>query len=284
MKPQYELITPLDAHSFKAFKFEKDEFDAPWHYHPEYELTYILSGSGIRYVGNSFEDFAEDDLVLLGPDLPHCWKNTGRPQRSAAIVIQWKEDFMGKEWLACGEFAAIRKLLQDAGKGIRFGAGTAGMLKEKLAALVTLSPFDKVIGLLQILHTLAQTAQAEVLCEEGFPGNLNRVDNDRINIIYQYVKNHYQQKITLSVLAAQVGMTTEAFSRFFSKVMKKPFFGFLNEYRINIACKLLIETDLQVAQICYAAGYESLPFFYRQFKKCRGASPQQYRTQYRKII
>src|SRR3546814_19530298 len=76
MKAHFEQVMSLPENSFKVFLHEVNEFDAPWHYHPEYELTLILQSKGIRYVGNSMENFEEGDLVLLGPNLPHCWKNT----------------------------------------------------------------------------------------------------------------------------------------------------------------------------------------------------------------
>jgi YesN/AraC family two-component response regulator len=66
--------------------------------------------------------------------------------------------------------------------------------------------------------------------------------------------------------------------------MKKSFFEFLNEYKINRACKLLIETDKQISEICYAAGFESIPFFYRQFKKFKCCQPKSYRVNYQKAL
>ncbi len=65
--------------------------------------------------------------------------------------------------------------------------------------------------------------------------------------------------------------------------MKKSFFEFLNEYKINRACKLLIETDKQVSEICYASGFESIPFFYRQFKKFKSCQPKTYQLNYQKM-
>src|ERR1700754_576078 len=98
MKAQYEKIQPQEFNSFRAYSYEKAEFDTPWHYHPEYELTYILSGRGIRYVGNGFENFEENDLVLLGPNLPHCWRNVGTQNgNSSAIVIHWENDLLGNK-------------------------------------------------------------------------------------------------------------------------------------------------------------------------------------------
>ena len=143
MKAQYEPIVPLASNSFKAAFQEKKEFDYPWHYHPEYELTCILSSHGVRYVGNSIQNFSQDDLVLLGPELPHCWKNTGIQQTAAsAIVIQWREDFLGKGWMESREFESIRSLLQLSNKGIKFHKATSLKLREKFYKLLKLPAFE----------------------------------------------------------------------------------------------------------------------------------------------
>jgi AraC-like DNA-binding protein len=283
MKAYYEPIEPLASNSFKAAFQSKKEFDYPWHYHPEYELTYILSSQGVRYVGNSMENFTQDDLILLGPHLPHCWKNTGEQQKPAsAIVVQWKDDFLGKGWMNIREFEAIRDLLVLSNKGLKFHPSVAVKIREKLYRLLELPSFEKLLLLLQIFQELAQTCKFRVLCGQGFIYHLDKSNSERINAVYQYVKTHYLEKITLEDVAARVNMNEEYFSRFFSKVMQKSFFTFLNEYRVNAACKLLIETDRQVAEVCYASGYESIPFFYRQFKKFKNCSPLTYRLNYQK--
>ena len=285
MKPQYEAIIPLGQNSFKIAIHKKEKFDYPWHYHPEYELTYILSSQGVRYAGNSIQNFEAEDLVLLGPDLPHCWKNTGtQTHMASAIVVQWKEEILGKGWMETREFVDIRKLLELSRKGIKFDKSVALGLKDTLYDLLELPPFEKLIRLLQILNELAQTDKYHVLCKQGFTHNFNHIENERINIVYVYIKDHYQEKITLKDIADRVNMTEEYFSKFFSKIMQKPFFAFLNEYRITIACKLLIDSDLQVAEICFLSGYETLPFFYRQFKKFKGCTPLAYRKHYQKIV
>jgi AraC-like DNA-binding protein len=281
MKAKFEAIAPLVSTSLNAFFQEKKEFDFPFHYHPQYELTFILSSRGIRYVGNHFGNFNENDLVFLGPNLPHCWKNVEEQEYAAsAVVIQWNENLLGEGWLDNREFTAIKKLHQLALNGVKFKETIALQIKDKLLYALTLAPFEKLITILEVLNTLAQTDQYELLCEHGFSYNLNHIENERINIVYQYLRLNFQKKITLEEIAFEVNMTEEAFSRFFSKAMRKTFFAFVNEYRINVACKSLIETDLNVNQISYASGYESIPFFYRQFKKFKLSSPQKYRSQF----
>jgi AraC-like DNA-binding protein len=284
MKAHYEKIIPLESNSFKAFSYEMEEFDNPWHYHPEYELTYIVSSQGVRYTGNSFENFKENDFVLLGPNLPHCWKNTGpQIQKASAIVVHWDNSLLGHDWLQNREFKNINKLFQLSEKGVKFDSDFSLQLKSKLERLLISPPFEKLLYLLEILQELATTDKVKILCDRSFHEQLKLDDHERINVIYHYVRSNYTEKINLAQIANEVNMGTESFSRYFSKIMNKPFFAFLNEYRINAACKLLIESDLQVTEICYACGFESLPFFYRQFKKYKGNSPHQYRSAYQRI-
>src|ERR1700730_3947385 len=114
MKAHYKPIPSVESNLFKAVMQEDHkEFDYPWHYHPEYELTYILQSHGVRYVGNSIENFFEDDMVLVGSNLPHCWINTPDQKHSAkAIVIYLKEEFVNETWMQSCEFERIRRLLE----------------------------------------------------------------------------------------------------------------------------------------------------------------------------
>jgi AraC-like DNA-binding protein len=285
MKAHFKPISSLESNLFKAdIQQSNKEFDYPWHYHPEYELIYILKSHGVRYVGNSIENFFDDDLVLVGTNLPHCWINAVDQQHPPeAVVIYLKEEFMDNLWMQSCEFEGIKQLLQASAKGIKFNKEFALQIKDRMLELVQLKPLEKLMSLLQILQDLSGTSQVQYLCEQGFSYDLNQTNNNRINTVYKYIQEHYQEKISLAGIAAQVNMNEEYFSRFFSKTMKKTFFEFLNEYKINKACKLLIETDKQVSEVCYAAGFESIPFFYRQFKKFKNCQPKTYQLNYQKI-
>nr|WP_295930528.1 AraC family transcriptional regulator [uncultured Dyadobacter sp.] len=282
MKAQFEAFTPLPESSFRIFGYEVAEFDAPWHYHPEYELTVILKSRGIRYVGNSMESFEAGDLVLLGPNLPHCWKNTSDHAGCASsIVAQWPEQLLGSGWLDVPELKSVKRLLQLAGQGIRFDQEISARVKPVLIEMLQMQPFARLLRFMEVLELLAGAKNVHFLCEQGFAYPLNYEDNQRINTVYNHIREHYAERITLANVSALVHMNEEAFSRFFSRIMQKPLFTFLNEYRINMASKMLIETDMQVAEIGYACGYESLPFFFRQFRKFGGVTPATYRKQFR---
>jgi AraC-like DNA-binding protein len=286
MKPRYKPIDS-DSNLFKAVIQENEqEFEYPWHYHPEYELTYVLTGRGERYVGNSIENYQHDDFVLLGSNLPHSWVYTEEPGQpaSSAIVIYMKKEFVDCEWMKTNEFTPLHQLFELSQKGIKFERSVALKLKNYFFGLLTAPPLEKTILLLQILAELSKSKKFHVLCKHGFAYDLKPATNERINIINSYIQKHYQQKIKLKDIASQVHMSEEYFSRYFRRVMKKAFFEYLNEYRINQACKLLIETENQVTEICYKAGFESIPFFYRQFKRFKSCQPKTYRMNFQKAM
>ncbi|MBN8853146.1 MAG: hypothetical protein BGO55_13570 [Sphingobacteriales bacterium 50-39] len=287
MKANYKPIPPDESSLFNVvFQKGKKEFEYPWHYHQEYELTYIPKGQGLRYVGNSVENFLSDDLVLIGSNLPHCWINDpeNNEKSADAIVVYLKEDFFAETWLKSYEFEGIRKLLELSGKGIKFSQAVASRLKDKCFELPKLPPLKKFILLMQILQELSESSEYRLLCEQKFSCDLDPGYRERINKVYKYIDAHYREKISLSDVAGHLCMTPEYFSRSFSKIMKKSFFEFLNEYKISRSCKLLIETDKPISEVCYDSGFESIPFFYRQFKKFKNCQPKQYRSNYFKAF
>ncbi|HRP32375.1 MAG TPA: AraC family transcriptional regulator [Agriterribacter sp.] len=284
MKPHYKPI-PSESKLFKVeFQKTSKEFYYPWHYHAELELTYILSGQGVRYVGNSIENFYDEELVLLGSNLPHSWNTTADQEQPVnAIVIYLKEDFFDKNWMHSIEFEGIRNLSALMSKGIKVDNKVASELKQKFYDLLNASPFEKLMILLQVLEYLSHNQEYRFLCQQEFTCDFDDTDKTRINAVYNYIQTHYQNQVSLADIASKLNMSEEYFSRYFSKTMKKPFFEFLNEYKINRACKLLIETDKQISEICYASGFESIPFFYRQFKKFKDCQPKNYRMNYQKV-
>jgi AraC-like DNA-binding protein len=283
MKPNfaYPLLKPED--SFRTFLKKQDVQQTPLHYHPNYEMNFVINGLGTRYVGDNIEQFEEGDLILLAPNIPHCWKNTDKGQQPySSLVIQWKDDFLGSGWDNISEFGNIRRLLKLSSKGIKFDKYIANEIKKHQSELLMLPPFEKLLLLLQLLNDLGKTNEFKILSNAELPLE-STIYNARIEIVSQYIKEKYGEKITLGKVAELVNMSQGAFSRFFSKTTQKPFCTFLNEYRIKMACKALLETDGNADEIGYACGYECLQFFYRQFSKYAKCSPQVFRKKAKSI-
>lgn len=277
MKPDFQCHLPESEKSFRVFYKTQDRQNAPLHYHPDYEMNFVIKGNGRRFVGSTIENFEAGDLIMLAPNIPHRWNNTNNAHHSySSLVIQWKEDFLGKAWQSIPEFKPISRLFDLSNKGIKFDHCVANEIKRSQTDLLKLPPFQKLLLFLQLLDDMAKTTEFRILSEDRFPFK-DDLPNSRMNKILQFIKENYAEKITLSKIASLVNMSEGAFSRFFSQAMGKPFFSFLNEYRIEMACKMLRESDSQAAEVGFACGYECLQFFYRQFARYIHCSPGDYR-------
>ena len=282
----YREITPLkSADVFVILDSVNNGFDYPIHNHPEFELNLVLGISGTRIVGDSTERYYDADLVLLGPYLLHKWdgdeeaQQNGQPYR--VITIQFGADLFDSNLLQKEHFHKIRKLLQDAARGIRFYGHTFEEARQQMIELTQVDDFKGIIAFFQLLDLLSKSSEKVYLASEGFNPQTVKSDSRRIQLAYRFIlKNFMDQSIKIGDVAAQVNMSDSAFSPFFRKYTNKSFTQFLIDIRIGYACKLLLDTDETVSQICFQAGFNNVANFNRLFKKYRQCTPVAYRKRY----
>lgn len=285
MHPQFEKVS-LQNSPFLIKEETFSFFNIPWHIHPEFELTLIAKGKGKLYVGDNICDFKERDLILTGPNLPHCWISShlgkNNPLQARQIVLQFSSHFLGEDFLNYQIFNSIKQLLNLSSRGIMFRGNVQKEAAKKITAMLNMDVFDQIIALLELLHSFATCNDAQVLSSVGFSGISNEADSERMNKIYKFIIDHYKRKINLHDISSFANMTPPAFCKYFKKRTRKTFAHFLNEVRIGNACRLLIEQNLNASQACYESGFLNLSNFNRQFKKITKTSPLLYQKQYSK--
>ncbi len=279
MRAKLEQVSARSEQSFLCYKVTAAAFDFWWHYHPEYELTFITKGRGKRLVCDSYQDFSEGDLVLLGPMLPHTWVSEKiKKQHCEAIVIQFSTAFISS-LLQYSELAAVEKILQKAARGVSFTGSQARLVHAMLQQMLTCSHIEKLALLLRVLHSLSSTKA--VLLSSGIFKPLAGVANEqRINKVFHYVERGFRNIVTIEQAAKLIHLSESAFCRFFKKASGKTFSDYVNDIRIAHACSLLIETDKPVAQAAYESGFETLTYFNRVFLKKKGVQPAVFRKHY----
>jgi AraC-like DNA-binding protein len=316
LKASYEVLQPAAGHSFLIKNFGERAFTAPYHFHPEYELTLITEGRGKRYVGNHMADFNTGDLVLIGPHLPHCWKleATGKdwppagkdsrpaekPRPASAIVIQFAPDFLGKEFFSKAELTPIHNLLQNSGCGIQFlrpaitpnpderGQRTAAAqrtttpaVEERIRSLAAgTNDFRKLIGLLEILQELALSRNSVLLDTRRITAELPPMDRERIHPIFAHLVENFRGEVSLAAAAAVIGMTPNAFCRYFKKITRKTYMETVIEYRLNYATQQLVQTGKPISAICFDSGFSDISHFYKMFRSRMQVSPLHYRKKF----
>ncbi|WP_126243416.1 AraC family transcriptional regulator [Chitinophaga rhizosphaerae] len=281
---QKARISPDSA--FAVQHLHAPHFDHNWHFHAEYQLFVVLEGTGTRFIGDHVEPFAPGDLVFTGPDLPHLWRSDpeyfegDRGRQTEGVVIYFHEDLLGAALLSKNESLRIRQLLTRSTRGIQFTGATQQEASRRMQELPQLRDFDRVLALLQLLNLLSHSDNYRLLAGAGYTNALKAEDTERMNSVHAYVMQHFREKISLDAAAALANMTPTSFSRYFRTHANKTFSDFLSEIRIGYACKLLLEKEMDVAQIAYESGFQTLSNFNRQFRALTSYSPLAYRRAY----
>jgi AraC-like DNA-binding protein len=278
MRALYEKIETPEDHSLLCRCFRMERFETPWHFHPECELTLIVSSRGLRYVGDNIEPFCEGDLVLLGPNVPHCWKNDegGRNCMACSIVVQFREDFLGGDFWRKPELKSIARLLRMSKRGLKFGGATLRKSAGLMRALMRASGARPLIDLLAILDVLSRNRNATPLSSAGFRPAPDYFDAERINKVYSHVHEHLAEAIYQPQVASLVHMSPASFSRFFRQQTGRTFSAFVNEVRVGRAARLLTEESMNITEACYASGFENLSNFNRRFREIKRMTPREF--------
>ncbi len=284
MKATYEQLNDDLGSSFLYRQFHLPQFDAPYHFHPELELTFIKSSVGKRFVGRQVNAFEAGDLVLLGENVPHCWINdvsdTEGGGRAASIVIQFKNDFVGKPFWDIPEAIVLQNLIQKAQAGILIKGKTRDIVAEKMTLIAICPPFQKLLHLFDMLYMIAISNEIELIDPQFSTTTLSPIDTERFQKIYAYIIENYTQDIDLETIAVVAHLTPTAFCRYFKKITRKTLVDVITEFRIKHACQLLSSTDKSVSDICFESGFGNISYFNKQFKKALDHSPLAYRKMF----
>ncbi|KGO86362.1 AraC family transcriptional regulator [Flavobacterium rivuli WB 3.3-2 = DSM 21788] len=286
LKPSFEVIEPSFGSSFTYTSYVQNANirSHVWHYHPEVELVFVNGGAGKRQIGSHISYYNDGDLILIGSNLPHCGFTDDTTGNTHETVIQMKPDFLGEGFMQLPETKNLAGIFERAKRGIAFSPETRKAVGEKLEAMEEMMPFERLLGMIHVLNELEQATDYKVLNAEGFALETQVQDNDRINMVFNYVKDNFKNPITLDDIAERASMTVPSFCRYFKKMTRKTFVQFVNEYRVVHACKLLAENTMSIADVSYESGFNNFSHFNKSFKEVTGRNASQYRHELRNVV
>jgi AraC-like DNA-binding protein len=287
MKPALFYKIPLPENKlYDIVKVTLKSFVVPWHFHPEIEIMLITKGRGTRFVGDSIENFEPFDLVMVGSNLAHVWKNSEEHylEESTAVAeciyIVFRNDSFGKDFFDIPEMHKIKELITRSERGIKFGEITRTLVIDKIVEASQQSGVNQFISLIGILNLLSNSEDFSYLSTIGFNGKVESFDMQRLDRVLEYVMANFRNDIKLDDVANVANMSTTSFCRYFKNRTNKTVMRFINEIRIGYAHKMLVETQYNVEHICYECGFKNVSNFYEQFQKITGKSPFKYRKEH----
>ena len=286
MKPLFqELPFPIDSHIHYYIE-DLPHFIVPWHYHPAIEIMYITRGTGTRFVGDHLEGYAEGDICMIGPQLPHEWRNDEiyfnkeSGLRATCICLFFKREIFEPNLIRLPEMANIRDLIERSRRGLKFGGETRKKMATFIEQAANNTGARKVTDLITLLEMMATTDDYEILASVGFTESVNSDDFARFNKIYKYMVANFTRSIKLDDVASLIGLTPTAFCRYFKERTKKTFVEYLNDMRIGHAKKLLIEGKMKISTVSMESGFNNLSNFISQFKKSTDMLPSDFQKKF----
>ena len=280
-------ITPLmGKDSLYIADRRKKEFTYPIHNHEVFELNFVEHAAGVRrIVGDSSELIGEYDLVLItSPDLEHVWEQNGcQSDNIREVTVQFSLDLGDGSFLDHTPFFSMRKMLQEARKGLSFPLEDIMRVYHLIDTLSSIKDgFYAVIQFMTILYELSKSTKARPLATSSYAKVEVASDSRRVLKVKNFISKNYKDEIRLATLADIAGMSPSAFSRFFKLHTGRNLSEYIIEMRLGYASRMLVDTNKSVSEICYACGFNNLSNFNRIFKKNKGCAPSEFRENYRK--
>ncbi len=291
MKPQFHKLPLKNDTSFLFNQWECKYFDKPWHFHEEYELVLIEKSRGTKFIGNDVSFFEEGDLFLIGSNIPHLFRNNEEyytrenELEAKSTFIHFSEKFSGIDFFNLPEMKSVRQLLYRSSQVLELHGKIKCIIRDRLLQMGNESPLQRLQSILDILINLSESVEAKPILSVKFTTNhtTNTKDTERIHKVFEFIMNNFTKEIYLPEVASMLNMSDASFSRYFKHHTRKTFSDYVTEIRINNACRLLMQGDENISQICYLSGFENLSNFYRHFKKIMGVIPKDYRKRFLKI-
>ncbi|WP_122553310.1 AraC family transcriptional regulator [Pseudomonas viridiflava] len=279
---ELEVILPEPDQCFRWYEHDYPYALARWNHHPEFEIHLIRRGSGKLVVGDYIGGFDAGHVALIGPDLPHDWIGDLAPGEHLPgrdVVLQ----FDGAALLALRktlpELGELQRLFEQARRGLEFSGATAVQAARLMEDIGTAQGLERLILFLQLINTLvkAPSQDAHLLASSCYAPTLDARSAERINKAFDYLLGELTNDIRLSVIAQRLEMTDPGFSRFFKRNTGHGFIELMRKLRIQRACRLLLQSDMSVSDICFEVGYANLSNFNRHFRVETGQTPSDYR-------
>jgi AraC-like DNA-binding protein len=286
MKPAYEHVEFGEHCSVRVYHRRLPRIPFEWHHHPEYELTLTLNSHGKRYIGDSIAGYADEDLVLVPPNLPHTWASNRSIDSYApqvAIVIWFDGDWARRIADVCPEYAPLRNLLRRAACGLAFGPQAGAAMHARADNLLSSVPRDRLSAALNILCTLAD-APGEPLAsptafsdrKEGPSGH----EPERINRVLSMIDLRFAEPLRVSELCEAANLSERSLARYFEQHIGESVGRYIARVRIGHACRLLAHTSAPVSVVAARSGFPNVANFNRQFKASKALTPAAYRKQF----
>lgn len=262
------------------------------HRHDDWQITLIEKGEGTLIAGNDMHAFRSGDVFVIGAKLPHLFKSNPEyfsadsNKTVKACSVYFNPNGILGALFNLPEMKMASSFLAKNKHGFKVPEGYTESIIAKIFDVHHASGVDVLFKFMKLLNSLQDLNEnVESLCSDLYSSNVTENEGMRLSKIINFITENYNNQISLEDVANAAFMTPQAFCRYFKKHTRHTFVSFLNEVRINDACKSLISGEKAdcISGVAYKAGFNSITNFNRVFKSIIGQSPRAYIDTYKNV-
>lgn len=248
------------------------------HQHDEIQISFIEKGNGTLLVGDSISSYTENDIIVIGSNLPHAFKSESNSKsKSKMLSLFFTKTSFGDSFFELNELTEINSIFSKSLQGLKINSNKKEIITHFLK-LKNATKLERFILLLQILKLISK-AKKEPLSNFVYHKSYSDVEGKKMRDVFEYTIENYHKSIYLEDIANVANMTKNAFCKYFKRRTNKTYISFLTELRIENACKLIqSKEDFSIAEIAYKVGFQNISNFNRKFKEIKKVTPLQYKN------
>ncbi|MFK0522043.1 helix-turn-helix domain-containing protein [Paenibacillus illinoisensis] len=259
----------------------QEAFEMHTHSHEFIEITYISEGSGVHYIGDESVSVEQGTLIFIPIGLSHVFRPKTPKKDSPLIVYNCLFPLEYLYELRSGfpqasemiDFFTNEKLSWYSAKDSK---GIYNSMFYEMYHEFSARPpgyFAVMTSLVIRMLTGLYRHQIQINMPVKDMPQWMAVDK-----AIDYINRNYESELKLREIAAKANLSERQFSRLFQRQTGMNFINYIQNIRMEAACRLLVTNHCSVTEISVAVGYTDLKFFHQLFKKKTGSTPRQYRA------
>lgn len=268
-----------------GFTLSSDIGIVSWHWHENFELTYVESGHLEFYVGSDTFILNPGEAIFINSKILHQVKPV-KDESPVYYSYTFSPELLTESMHSLIATKYIIPLMHNYHFPYYTFHNKVHWEKYCLSHIHMLNhcaSTDSFVRELKVKHYLQQVFidmidnMPEICTKTDY--SLNN-ENYSIMKIMHYIKEHYSEVISLEDLANVANISKSSCNRLFHKTLKMTPFKYLLDYRINQSMQLLKNGNKTISEIAYCCGFRDVSYYCKMFRKLQGISPQQYRNNY----
>lgn len=251
------------------------------HKHVDYELRIITKGRGSCSIGELIIDCKKYDIMLIGPNIPHCPAIYTSPENIIieSEILQFHPDIFPQRIHELSDYIFLAMALDKSRNGLVIRNRLIALkIKSIMGEMKLQEGVEKIASLFRIIEILGKAKDHILVTEDQIAKNNSFSGNcEPIQKVSYFLYQNMKYKISLNDVSSYVNLNPTALCRMFKNKTHMTIFEFLNKIRLEHVCRLLLYSELPINQVAYESGFNNIAHFNRQFKITLKISPSDYR-------